>query len=165
MDRIDAANSSEAMFLRIDMPGHIRHSGADTFEKVYLSYHGEIPAGEFLEDFAPDEKFHHSRAANGVPERMIRAYKLRDPATGKSGPWLAGMTLDPAVVHEAWCHQRGYVCLIEDRGDGANLRRAQGAHRPRSDSGRMASVAVRIRIGALRNSFLPRQLRVSHCCI
>ncbi len=116
MDRIDAVNSSEAMFLRLDMPGHIRHKGGDTFEKVYLSYHGEIPASEFQTDFAPDEKFQYRRTSDGVPKRFIRAYKLRDPATGKSGPWLAGMTLDPAVVHEAWCHQRGYVCLIEEFG-------------------------------------------------
>jgi len=33
---------------------------------------------------------------------------------GKPGPWLAGMTLDPAAVSEAWCHQRGYVCFIEE---------------------------------------------------
>ena len=26
------------------------------------------------------------------------------------------MTLDPNVVSEAWCHQRGYVCLIEEFG-------------------------------------------------
>jgi hypothetical protein len=26
------------------------------------------------------------------------------------------MTLDPSVVSEAWCHQRGYVCLIEEIG-------------------------------------------------
>jgi hypothetical protein len=26
------------------------------------------------------------------------------------------MTLDPNVVSEAWCHQRGYVCLIEEIG-------------------------------------------------
>jgi hypothetical protein len=24
------------------------------------------------------------------------------------------MTLDPAEAAEAWCHQRGYVCLIEE---------------------------------------------------
>jgi hypothetical protein len=24
------------------------------------------------------------------------------------------MTLDPAEVSEAWCHQRGYVCFIEE---------------------------------------------------
>jgi hypothetical protein len=47
---------------------------------------------------------------------MIRAYRLRDPESRKDGPWLAGMTLDPAVVSEAWCHQRGYVCLIEEVG-------------------------------------------------
>ena len=49
-------------------------------------------------------------------KRFIRAYRLRDPKTGKSGPWLAGMTLDPSVVHEAWCHQRGYVCMIHEFG-------------------------------------------------
>jgi hypothetical protein len=26
------------------------------------------------------------------------------------------MTLQPDVVSEAWCHQRGYVCLIEEFG-------------------------------------------------
>ena len=26
------------------------------------------------------------------------------------------MTLDPSAVYEAWCHQRGYVCLIEEFG-------------------------------------------------
>ncbi len=41
---------------------------------------------------------------------------FRDPATGTNGPWLAGMTLAPAMVHEAWCHQRGYVCMIEEIG-------------------------------------------------
>ena len=25
-----------------------------------------------------------------------------------------GMTLDPAEVSEAWCHERGYVCMIEE---------------------------------------------------
>ena len=38
MDRIDAVNDSDAMFLRIDMPGHIRHKLGDTFSHVYLSY-------------------------------------------------------------------------------------------------------------------------------
>ena len=47
---------------------------------------------------------------------MIRGYHLRDPQPGRDGPWLAGMTLDPAIVSEAWCHQRGYVCLIEEFG-------------------------------------------------
>ena len=37
-DRIDAVNASDAMFLRIDMPGHIRHQQGDTFSRIYLSY-------------------------------------------------------------------------------------------------------------------------------
>jgi hypothetical protein len=43
---------------------------------------------------------------------MIRAYQVKQD--GKPGPWLAGMTLDPAEASEAWCHQRGYVCFIEE---------------------------------------------------
>jgi hypothetical protein len=121
MDRIDAVNSSDGMFLRIDMPGHIRHERGDTFSEIYLSYLGgpdglQIPAGEFCEDFPPDERFNYRRDTNPLPERFIRACRLRDPQTGNSGPWLAGMTLDPDVVHEAWCHQRGYVCMIEEFG-------------------------------------------------
>ena len=78
---------------------------------------GIVPAAAFFEDFAPDARFNYQREqANTPPERFIRAYQLRDPATGKDGPWLAGMTLDPAVVYEAWCHQRGYVCMIEEFG-------------------------------------------------
>jgi hypothetical protein len=115
-DRITAANASDAMFLRIDMPGHIKHQRGETFSEVYLSYHGRIPAQEFFENFAPDERFHYLRDGGKLPKRMIRAYRLRDPDTGKLGPWLAGMTLNPADVYEAWCHQRGYVCMIEEIG-------------------------------------------------
>jgi hypothetical protein len=115
-DKITSVNASDAMFLRIDMPGHIKHKQGDTFSEVYLSYAGRIPAREFVKDFAPDEKFNYRRAANPMPQRFIRAYHLRDPKTGREGPWLAGMTLDPSVVYEAWCHQRGYVCLIEEFG-------------------------------------------------
>ena len=116
MDRIDAVNASDAMFLRIDMPGHLKHNKGDTFSQIYLSYHGTIPSKEFFEDFAPDVKFNYRRDTNKPPERFIRAYRLRDPKTGRDGPWLAGMTLEPGVVHEAWCHQRGYVCFIEEFG-------------------------------------------------
>jgi len=118
MDRIDAVNSSDAMFLRLDMPGHIKHSKGDSFSEIYLSYHGRIPASEFFQNFAPDEKFNYrrDRDRDKPVKRFIRAYRLRDPKTGKSGPWLAGMTLDPSVVHEAWCHQRGYVCMIHEFG-------------------------------------------------
>lgn len=117
MDRIDAVNDSDAMFLRLDMPGHIKHMQGDTFSEVYLSYVGKIPAKEFLTNFAPDEKFHYRRDKNEQPQRMIRAVHLRDAQTGKEGPWLAGMTLDPSIVSEAWCHQRGYVCMIEEFGE------------------------------------------------
>jgi hypothetical protein len=121
-DRIDSVNDSVAMFLRLDMPGHIKHKMGDTFSEVYLSYHGRIPAKEFFENFAPDEKFNYRRDdyvqhKRPIPQRMIRAYRLRDPATGKDGPWLAGMTLDSSIVSEAWCHQRGYVCMIEEFGE------------------------------------------------
>jgi hypothetical protein len=105
------------MFLRIDMPGHIKHKNRDAFSEVYLSYFDRpIPASEFAEDFAPDEKFNYTRGRNELPQRFIRAYHLRDPKTGQAGPWLAGMTLNPEVVSEAWCHQRGYVCMIEEFG-------------------------------------------------
>ncbi|MBB76188.1 MAG: hypothetical protein CMJ75_16900 [Planctomycetaceae bacterium] len=123
-DRIDARNSSPAMFLRIDMPGHIKHDRGNTFSEIYLSYHAPrqgrtttIPAARFFTNFAPDEQFNYRRDRVATPpRRFIRAYRLRDPQTGKQGPWLAGMTLDPSVVHEAWCHQRGYVCMIEEFG-------------------------------------------------
>ncbi len=104
------------MFLRLDMPGHIKHTKGDSFSEVYLSYYGKIPASEFFENFAPDEKFNYTRGRDKVPQRFIRGYHLRDPKTGKDGPWLAGMTLQPDVVSEAWCHQRGYVCMIEEFG-------------------------------------------------
>ncbi len=116
MDRIDAVNASDAMFLRVDMPGHIKHRKGDTFSEIYLSYHGRIPAADLLKDFPPDSKFNYRRDRGKVPKRFIRAYRLRDRKTGKQGPWLAGMTLEPSVVHEAWCHQRGYVCMIEEFG-------------------------------------------------
>jgi len=129
MDRIDAVNDSDAMFLRIDMPGHIKHKNGDTFSDVYLSYaaftntprlapSGIIAASAFAEDFAPDEKFNYRRDALSAkpPQRFIRAYRLRDKETGEHGPWLAGMTLEPDVVHEAWCHQRGYICMIQEFG-------------------------------------------------
>jgi hypothetical protein len=116
MDRIESVNFSDAMFLRLDMPGHIRHQRGDSFGRIYLSYHGIVPASKFLSDFAPDGKFEYRRGRDPLPRRFIRAYELRDSKTGKAGPWLAGMTLDPGVVSEAWCHQRGYVCMIEEFG-------------------------------------------------
>lgn len=115
-DRITTVNGSEALFLRLDMPGHIKHQRDDTFSEVYLSYLGRIPASAFFQDFAPDEKFDYRREHGTAPRRFIRAYRLRDPKTGHAGPWLAGMTLRASVVYEAWCHERGYVCMIEEIG-------------------------------------------------
>lgn len=116
-DKITAVNSSDAMFLRLDMPGHIKHSKGDSFSEVYLSYFAKpIPSSEFFENFAPDEKFNYTRGRDKVPQRMIRGYHLRDRESGKAGPWLAGLTLQPDIVSEAWCHQRGYVCMIEEFG-------------------------------------------------
>jgi len=101
------------LFYRIDMPGHIRHKDGDTFVQVYLSYLDKpIPAAEFKEDFGPDAHFLYQRKEGKVPARMIRAYQVKQD--GKPGPWLAGMTLDPAEAAEGWCHQRGYVCMIEE---------------------------------------------------
>ena len=115
-DAVTSVNASPALFQRLDMPGHIKHKKGDTFSEVYLSYQGRIASSEFHEDFAPDARFNYRRDRDALPQRFIRAYRLRDPQTGAAGPWLAGMTLDPSVVYEAWCHQRGYVCMIQEYG-------------------------------------------------
>ncbi len=113
-DRVTSANAVDSLILRIDMPGHLKHQAGDSFERIFLSYHGEIPAGEFHDDFPPDARFLYQRQAHDIPEHMIRAYQVR--CNGRPGPWLAGITLDPAAVSEAWCHQRGYVCFIQEIG-------------------------------------------------
>lgn len=115
-DRVTSVNAVDELFLRTDLPGHIRHRGGDTFSEVYLSYLGRIPSSAFAADFPPDARYLYRRDEQVVPKRMIRAYRLRDPRTGRPGPWLAGMTLDPKQVYEAWCHQRGYVCMIQEIG-------------------------------------------------
>src|SRR5947199_7102781 len=66
-ERITSVNDLDNVFYRIDMPGHIRHQGGDTFSRVYLSYHGEIPAAAFAKDFAPDAKFLYQRREGRVP--------------------------------------------------------------------------------------------------
>lgn len=109
-DKVTSVNTVERLLLRMDMPGHIRHQKVDTFRQVYLSYHGLIPADAFVEDFAPDESFFYRREDGKVPEKFIRAYQLQN------GVWLAGMALHPPAVYEAWCHQRGYVCFIQEIG-------------------------------------------------
>ncbi len=114
-DRITSANTVEDLIFRLDMPGHLKHNAGDSFERIYLSYRGEIPSADFVNDFPPDARYLYSRETMGVPETMIRAYQVAMP-DAPDGPWLAGITLDPSVVYQAWCHQRGYVCFIEEIG-------------------------------------------------
>ena len=111
MDKIDSVNDSKEMFLRNDTPGCIRHEKGNTFSEIYLSYLGGpkgvcIPSSEFFTSFPPDLKFGYRRDLNKTPANFIRAYHLRDKKTGESGPWLAGITLEPSIVYEAWCSQR-----------------------------------------------------------
>jgi len=117
-DAVTLANDGQGTALRVDMPGHIRHRNGDRFARVYLSYDGVYASDQFARDFAPDAQHRYVRKPGEIPKRFIRAYRLRDPRTGKQGPWLAGMTLRPEVVSEAWCHQRGYVSMIQEVGGG-----------------------------------------------
>ncbi|WP_337175581.1 hypothetical protein [Paludisphaera sp.] len=121
MDRIDSVNDVDELILRNDTPGCVRHERGDTFSEMYLSYLGgpngvRIPSSEFFEPFPPDLKFGYRRDQNRTPEHFIRAYHLRDPKTGADGPWLAGLTLEPSVVYEAWASQRpgGIIVMIEE---------------------------------------------------
>jgi len=121
MDKIDSVNDSPEMFLRNDTPGCVRHERGDTFSEMYLSYLGgpkgvRIPSSEFFNPFPPDLKFGYRRDLNKTPDHFIRACHLRDPKTGKDGPWLAGLTLEPSVVYEAWCSQRpgNIIVMIEE---------------------------------------------------
>jgi len=112
---ITSANDADNVFYRMDIPGHIKHNRCDSFTQVYLSYHGTIDRAEFLQARPPDGKFLYKRDDAHIPERFIRGYQLAAP-DGAAGPWLAGMTLDPAAPCEAWCHQhkQGYVCFIQE---------------------------------------------------
>ncbi len=121
MDKIDSVNDSKEMFLRNDTPGCVRHEKGDTFSEIYLSYLSgpkgvRIPSSEFFTPFPPDLKFGYRRDTHKTPNHFIRAYHLRDKKTGKDGPWLAGLTLEPSVVYEAWCSQRpgNIIVMIEE---------------------------------------------------
>lgn len=121
MDKIDSVNDSDEMFLRNDTPGCVRHEKGDTFSEIYLSYLSgpkgiRIPSSEFFTPFPPDLKFGYRRDTHKTPDHFIRAYHLKDKKTGKDGPWLAGLTLEPAVVYEAWASQRpgGIIVMIEE---------------------------------------------------
>ena len=121
MDKVESVNNSDEMFLRNDTPGCVRHEKGDTFSEMYLSYLSgpkgvRIPSSEFFAPFPPDLKFGYRRDTHKTPDHFIRAYHLRDKKTGKAGPWLAGLTLEPSVVYEAWCSQRpgGIIVMIEE---------------------------------------------------
>jgi len=112
-ETVRSVNDLPNMFYRFDMPGHVRHNRGDTFKQVYLSYFGLIKNEEFLEDFPPDARFFYVRRDSAIPDRFIRACELPGTEPGRTR-WLAGMTLDPAAPCEAWCHQRGYICFIQE---------------------------------------------------
>ncbi len=121
MNKIDSVNDSDEMFLRNDTPGSLRHEKGDTFSEMYLSYLSgpkgvRIPVSEFFTPFPPDLKFNYRRDVNRTPDHFIRAYHLRDKQAGKDGPWLAGLTLEPSVVYEAWCAQwpGNFFVMIEE---------------------------------------------------
>ena len=124
MDEIISANASPELFLRNDTPGCVRHVKGDSFSEMYLSHLGAadspygltIPSSEFFEPFPPDLKFNYRRDMHACPEHFIRGYHLRDTGTGAPGPWLAGITLQPSVVHEAWASQRpgDIIVMIEE---------------------------------------------------
>jgi hypothetical protein len=127
-DRVTTVNNCNGLFFRVDMPGHIKHRAGDSFEHVYLSYatarsdndgsstlaEQTLPSTQFLADFPPDAANLYQRGKQPRPDRFIRGYQVK--LNDNPGPWLAGMTLEPADVYEAWCHQRGYICLIEELG-------------------------------------------------
>lgn len=121
MDKVATVNDSPEMFLRNDTPGCVRHEKGDTFSEIYLSYLSgpkgiRIPSSEFFEPFPPDLKFGYRRDTHRTPDHFIRAYHLRDKETGNEGPWLAGLTLEPSVVYEAWASQRpgNIIVMIEE---------------------------------------------------
>lgn len=109
-DRFACADATKQAMMRMDMPCHIRHHGGDVFKQVYLSYRGTIPQHDFHQNFAPDARFLYRRDEKRIPKRFIRAMQL------DNGVWLAGMALEASVVYEAWCHQRDYVCFIQEFG-------------------------------------------------
>lgn len=111
-DRVTSVNTIDALLLRVDLPGHVKHNAGAEFDQIYLSYEGYLPSSEFLEDFPPDARHLYQRDERALPERFIRGYQV----AVVDRPWLLGMPLNPADVYEAWCHQRGYVCHIMEIG-------------------------------------------------
>ena len=98
-------------------PVAVSRPGAMPVRETYeVQREVRIPSSEFFTPFPPDRKFGYRRDTHKTPAHFIRAYRLRDRKTGKDGPWLAGLTLEPSVVYEAWCSQRpgGIIIMIEE---------------------------------------------------
>ena len=90
MDKIEAVNFSEAMFLRIDMPGHVRHNKGDTFSEIYLSYRGRIPAAKFLPTFRPTPSSIIAGTATPCRSGSFAATGFVTRPRGRTGPgWWA----------------------------------------------------------------------------
>ena len=73
-------NTSDALFFRVDMPGHIKHRSGDLFDHIYLSY-GDmtLPSTEFTADFPPDGPFPVSA------RQAIAARSIHSSVSGRSG--------------------------------------------------------------------------------
>ena len=87
---------------------------ATRFEQVYLSYLDKpIPAAAFKDDFAPDEKYLYQRERRKRP--AADDPRLSGEAGRQAGAVAGGHDARPGGdVSEAWCHQRGYVCFIQE---------------------------------------------------
>jgi len=109
-NKLTSARKYTGLTLGGDWPGHVKAENIPRLEKVYLSYHGEIPVSEFDQTFPPDTRFFYQRTSPNIPERMIRAYRIR--VQDKPGPWLGCLTLDPSMMWQGWCHRREWVCFI-----------------------------------------------------
>jgi hypothetical protein len=48
----------------------------------------------------------------GTKRLYVQFVPIQVRINGLPGPWLAGMTLDPSMMYQAWCHRRGYICMI-----------------------------------------------------
>ena len=112
-ERITSVNDVDDLFYRIDMPGHIRHNGRRHIQPglPQLSRQAD-PRVRVRRGLRAGREISVSAQRRQGPARMIRAYQVK--VDGKPGPWLGGLTFDPAEVSEAWCHQRGYVCFIQE---------------------------------------------------
>ena len=113
-EHITSVNDVDDLFYRIDMPGHIHHKDGDNFAQVYLSYHDKpIPAAAFKEDFAPDAQVPLS--AQGGQGAGADDPGLPGEAGRQAGAVAGRHDARPGGGRrKAWCHQRGYVCFIEE---------------------------------------------------